>query len=840
MLTFCSIAPPSKLAAARVLESGLETLHPGATVLVTECERDTVVGGVANPPRLMHRALTDGAELVAYLDPQVAVYGSLDPALELAREHGIALVRRAAALPDDGNTPSYAELLAAGRISDAFVAVARGEAGERFLEWWAERLEEAASDEDEPWLDLVPDAFPEAVIIDDPGYGVSFWNLHERPLARRGEEALAGGAPLRFIHFAGFRADRPYWLSDDGTRVRVIDDPVLSELCGSYAQQLRASGWIEPKTTIGDVYRLGNGQRVDHLVRDLWQEASDRGLDFGDPRAHKAAEAFVAWVRERADEGGAAGVNRYLLAAYRTRPDLQAAFPDLDGAGGPGLLAWAVGPGRQEVFQELLPRSHDEERARGAAALAVNVIGYLGDTLGLAEAARLYVKGLLAAGVPVSTTAVRPDLPVRGEKARALRAGSHSYEDLEAGVEPAFNLVCLNGDQFQAFLRMGGEEVLGGRPTIGQWGWETDVLPPGWLGAFHRVDEVWVYTSFVAQNLARLSPVPVVVVPMAIEVPDTAGVELELARDDRFTFLFMVDFFSTSRRKNVLGLVEAFTRGFAPGEGPRLLLKTINGHLQVRAADELRHKIGDRPDIELVDRYLDPLQKYALLARADCYVSLHRSEGFGLPLAEAMALGTPVIATGYSGNTDFMTDRNSYLVDWTPTHVGVDCEIYPEHGSWAEPDLDHAAALMRRVWERPEEAASKADRARADIGRLYAPEVAGAIARGRLEQLLDMRLAGAARPQAVPESFQAISRELAFDVRAGAPPVRGGLAGTFRRLVLRLISPFTFHERQLDRALFDGLRELHTELREEREQGKRDRARLGKVEDALAGAGEEE
>ena len=87
-------------------------------------------------------------------------------------------------------------------------------------------------------------------------------------------------------------------------------------------------------------------------------------------------------------------------------------------------------------------------------------------------------------------------------------------------------------------------------------------------------------------------------------------------------------------------------------------------------------------DIELMERYLEPREIAALIAKADCYVSLHRSEGFGLTLADSMALGTPVIATGYSGNMDFMDERNSYLVDWTRTLVGTDSDIYPPEGSW--------------------------------------------------------------------------------------------------------------------------------------------------------------
>jgi hypothetical protein len=246
------------------------------------------------------------------------------------------------------------------------------------------------------------------------------------------------------------------------------------------------------------------------------------------------------------------------------------------------------------------------------------------------------------------------------------------------------------------------------------------------------------------------------------------------------------------------------------------MLKTINGPHRREAERELREAIGDRPDIDVVDGYLEPLEKAALLARADCYVSLHRSEGFGLTLAESMALGTPVIATGYSGNTDFMTDQNSYLVDWSPSRVGPGDQIYPADGSWAEPDLDHASETMRRVWERPDEAAARVKRARADIHRLYAPEVTGATARSRLERLREMDLPGGGGLGASAKLFADIERELEFDVRRGAQPEPRGLAGVVRRFVLRMIAPFTVHERRLDRAMFEALRELRTDFERSR------------------------
>jgi glycosyltransferase involved in cell wall biosynthesis len=116
-------------------------------------------------------------------------------------------------------------------------------------------------------------------------------------------------------------------------------------------------------------------------------------------------------------------------------------------------------------------------------------------------------------------------------------------------------------------------------------------------------------------------------------------------------------------------------------------------------------------------------------------VSLHRSEGFGLTIAECMALGKPVIATAYSAPTDFMTEQNSYPVPYGLTRVGADAQIYPAEGTWAEPDVSAAARLMRQVVDDPADAALKGERARGDIARLYAPAVTGSIARARLEAI---------------------------------------------------------------------------------------------------------
>ena len=753
-------------------------------------------------PRLLQSYAEKLSAPVFHLPSSAWVLGGLEPIESALAQRGVLLVPRITAdVPDDGLEPSREHLERAGRIAAGTMGVDGGDGAGEFLAWWAQRVEKALGSldgrktgdrpEDRPWLarylELAPARFSTAV-LDDPGCNLSMWNLHERELRASADGVLLDGRlQLRFLDLPGFEPERPHRLAALASRARVSRSPVLRALCIDYAAELQRAGWQD----VGrrrDVGRpLNDGLHYDDSMRMLYTRALSLGERFGDLFSEEGASTFIAWLEGPAPEGAGHGITRYVF--YRVaneRPDVMRSYPDLDGADGAEYVRWCWAYGRDELSipDRFMPRpggcpparavplveptastgpaASDEASTsgRGSAAgggsarehpaaddgLAVRVTGYLSHALGLGAAARGYARALAAVDVPVSTVSVplhHLALPV----ALADGYGRHSFEDLVHDGLHGFELVAVNADELPDFVERLGEDYFEG-PRIGIWGWETNRVPPGWRRAYALIDEIWVYSRFMAENIGAVAPVPVIALPPPVQAPAEPAEPLRLGVPEGFLFLFVFDYLSTIQRKNPVGLIEAFKRAFAPGEGPRLLIKTINAPLRPLAEEEVLWAAHGRPDIHVIDRSLSGAELNGVMAACDCYVSLHRSEGFGLTMAEAMAIGKPVIGTGYSGNVDFMSDENSYLVDYTIARVGPECEIYPADGEWAQPDLEHAAQLMRRVCSEPEQAAAIGARAREDIARTLSPQARGAAMRERLQELLSRgagsALAGAA------------------------------------------------------------------------------------------------
>jgi glycosyltransferase involved in cell wall biosynthesis len=360
----------------------------------------------------------------------------------------------------------------------------------------------------------------------------------------------------------------------------------------------------------------------------------------------------------------------------------------------------------------------------------VNIVGYLHAETGMGEGGRTLVRALRQLDYPVSHTVLQSrdgarqmDRSIRGESGHAPNAISVFY---------------VNADQVNTIYEELGPSFFTGRYNIGFWSWELETMPSS-LRRFDFFDELWTNSRFVQEALSTLSPVPVVNVRLAIDAPPPAEPmrqQLGLP-DDRTVFMFAFDALSIIPRKNPLAVVEAFRRAF--GERSReahLVIKASRLEAfpaEHRALQDAIAGVGGR----LFDEYLDRPVLRSLFQSCDAYVSLHRSEGFGLTMAEAMAMGKPVIATGYSGNMDFMTIGNSYPVRYTLTRLDRDHGPYPKGAVWAEPDIDHAAELMRLVVDHPAEARARGRRAAADLASTHGPDVVGEQLKSRLDTIYE-------------------------------------------------------------------------------------------------------
>jgi glycosyltransferase involved in cell wall biosynthesis len=221
--------------------------------------------------------------------------------------------------------------------------------------------------------------------------------------------------------------------------------------------------------------------------------------------------------------------------------------------------------------------------------------------------------------------------------------------------------------------------------------------------------------------------VPVRAVPYSIVLPQALPAnspELVGFPKNKFVFLFIFDLASYAARKNPRGVIRAFQKAFRRDDEALLILKCAHSASDPVGLREMQDAARDA-NILITDAVLGRAQVGALLDAADCYVSLHRAEGFGLTMAEAMLRGKPVIATGYSGNLDFMNAENSYLVNYQLTPIGQPYGPYQKDFVWAAPDIEHAAELMRYVFENRDAARAIGKRAQKDVCEALSPGTIG-------------------------------------------------------------------------------------------------------------------
>ncbi|MGH4017461.1 MAG: glycosyltransferase, partial [Pseudonocardiaceae bacterium] len=757
-LVACTIVARNYLPAARVLAASYLWHHPGARFVVLvvdalpgEAGRLSTAEGeelldpvaldldtaefhrmataytvtelcTALKPWLLRWALGQ-ADVAVYLDPDIEIYAPLPELVQQAVLHAIVLTPHVLQpMPRDGLRPSEADIMAAGVFNLGFIAVS-GDAGP-FLDFWQQRLRTDAISApaeqlftDQRWVDKVP-ALYRHVVVDDPGWNVAYWNVYQRPLQTEPNGyRTAGGYPLRFFHFSGYRPEQPWLLSThfaDRPRVLLSEHPELAALCGEYRDRLIAAGYAESLDAVS--YRwntLPDGTPLPVALRRAfrreWLRADRAGTAPPTSPFDGAAADFLRWATAPADRvQRRAGTNRWAMAVWSSRADLQRAFPRPLTEHAEAYREWCAGSGVTEghLHPDAVPRRIDRTPVPVIKTAGATVLGYLTAELGVGELGRLVHQAVADSGLPVA--AVVEDSTVVNRTEHPLPPGAGQRD-----VQYPVTLLCVNADMTATTLDL-HPELAEDRYVIGVWSWELEEFPEWMHDAFARVDEIWTISEFCRDALTRHAPVPVHTFPVPVRPqPDRTPVLREPGAGARFLFVF--DHNSVFDRKNPLAVITAFQRAFPRDNTVRLVIKSINGDRHIGDRERLRLAAASDPRIELVEYYLGHDEVAKLFASADCYVSLHRAEGLGLTICEAMAHGLPVIATDYSGSSEVLPESAGWLVPATLVEVGPGRFPYPADALWAEPDLDRAAAAMRSVLADPADAARRGAAGRAHL-----------------------------------------------------------------------------------------------------------------------------
>lgn len=712
-----------------------------------------------------------GAEVAAYFEHSTVLFGSLtESELPNAETPILASVRI------DNENRDF------GRSFTAVRAGAEAALSAWFEQGWEDTVIRHLPSQREDGLEVLEkgfDAVPHKTVR-SPGFACSYATLDPKTFEATVDGNKVDGAPLRSFDFRGYDPDKPHLLSKyQGSEPRILlsECRALARFCEEYRENLTRNAIGQSPRLSSPFDTLAGGVRIDERMRRLYAEALEKFRRGETPEPPSpfgplGEEGFLRWLNEPLNRSSAP-VTRYMLAVLDDRPDVKQSVREPLGADAAAFRHWYQLYGRHELDlpSVVAPDAVAGSRSNSAKpgnppTSALNVAGYFRAELGLGTAARSILSALEAADIPFNTVSFG---------ATANRQ-EHPFDERRADAPAAdINLVCVNPDQFSAFAEETGPELRQGRYTIGVWFWEVEDFPKSFHGAFNYVNEVWVASEFMRETFLKVSRKPVFKYRLPIQAPrvDRALSRTDLGLPAEFIFLFSFDFFSVLERKNPVGLIRAFTEAFPEGSGPVLVIKTINGDKRLLELEKLRYASRARKDIILMDGYLSPIENSTLTALADCYVSLHRSEGFGLTMAEAMALGKPTIGTAYSGNLEFMTPENSYLCPYQLCPVGLEREPYPATSQWADPDTKAAAQILRDVYTNREAAELRGRRAAADIRAGHFPALAGKVIH---ERLATIRRRRENAPSPTAEFLQDIIEELQAEIaslRSQFPPTAG-------------------------------------------------------------------
>lgn len=678
-----------------------------------------------------------------YFDPDIIILGELLKLREFSEEHSITLIPHMTTPTEDNFTLSQLAILRAGVFNFGYVGWNPNiKSGWTLIQWWQRRLNKdcrVALDvgifTDQSWGVFFCSS-PEAGILYDLAYNVAYWNLHERNIDWTSQSGYTcNGEKLQFFHFSGYSPIFPSRLSLHQNRHQLEGLRGLSRLFTEYDAELRSAGfekWKLKNTILQKNQKEYSCVKQHKIERSFLLKDSTSACiynAFKDPNNSRIIYGITWWILYITLKLSDRVVSfKKLLrnSSYHIKAELiireKHVFTSLTLK---GIAYWRYfiieiiksffQQSKQNDFIANNKKSHIPTASSDSLSVEVEpplefatcsnpkniaVVGYITAETGLGESVRGIIRSLDRGNISADL------YDISRHYARSMDVEFSSRICDGSGPRSKYKtcLLHVNADQVPHILReMPGSLLKMAEHRIGYWYWETETLPYGQAAAANYFDEIWVATEFVREALISSGvKIPVRVIPPALSALPKApyGRSYFKLPEDRPICLSVFDATSFLGRKNPIAVIQSI-KEICDNEDeikPLLVLKTTN--LKDSDREELL-RLASPVDLHIINQYLSREETLSLVGLADCFVSLHRAEGLGLSLIDAMRLGTPLVATDYSGPKDFANDDNSFIVPWD--YCKARWEDGPYYGStWAEPDISTAAKQIRKALKKGE------------------------------------------------------------------------------------------------------------------------------------------
>ena len=691
-----------------------------------------------------------GFEEVVYLDPDIELFAPMSPVFDALANGADFVVTPHITEPSEfGEFPDDIGIMRAGIYNLGFIALNNSPDAISFLHWWGRRLRFQCVNKqsegifvDQKFVDLLPSFHDNVAILRDRSLNVAYWNLDQRELTKTDDRWFINGQPLRFFHFSGISAKAPQQLSKHTTRFRENLSPALQEIILHYIAKLKHFGFGNTANPEYGYARFNNGVAIANIMRRCYRETQDHFLEnpfvsFADYLNQPSTDSLddSPWL-----------ITNLMYHLWGERPDLQQAFdlhnPDsrhnyglwfVQNAPSYGIDAYFINPILDNVGYYHANKVKLSPQQYGSRQADVGVIGYLKAETGVGNAGRMVASSFCESQVNIQGYNVTLNVMAR-------QAETKVDDILADKIDSQVEIYNVNADQLAVVRKHLADQTNEDAYKINMPFWELSKFPAAWVNNYLGINEVWAPSRFVQAAVQTAMTLRVIWMPPAVTLERFTPRDRSYFKlpDHTFLFHFNFDFSSFATRKNAIAGIEAYRLAFRdrPNNTPTALaIKTRGYDPDGKNLQKLIDFTADEPDIYILNEEMAYEDAMALMNCCDCYISLHRSEGFGYTPAEAMLLEKPVIATDYSGTRDFINSTTGFPVSYRLMSVKENEYPFWESQTWADPNLDHAAWLMRKMVC---DQASTKQISRAGKQKIltdYSPERIGQLYKQRLQQI---------------------------------------------------------------------------------------------------------